>query len=346
MKRRLSVVLVLTLIVSYAALISMPLREKAAAQETVDYVTAFDFSALADKYATAHSLDWTVRVWEASSNQLLHTIQVPDYRNRAGSSYKLASIRSVVFSPSGERLAIAPWGDMPGLILIVETASGETLLEISTPPILAIDWSPDGKYLVGEYDYTPLTHSEALGCFEDNIALWDTETGDELKQSRCGGGSVSLDWQPSGDKIIYTDSSQGVVFWDVNSWQKLYTLRANGVVSAAWSPSGDKLAAASVYSLVHIWDGNSGELLRGIRMRVLEHEIPKVFWSPDGKVIGIVVSNRIQLWDANTGESVFCAEIPEMIIGTALSPDGRIVVAPSIGDVVTLETTLSQTPNQ
>jgi hypothetical protein len=90
MKRRLSVVLVLTLIVSYATLISMPLREKAAAQETVDYVTAFDFSALADKYATAHSLDWTVRVWEASSNQLLHTIQVPDYRNRAGSSYKLA----------------------------------------------------------------------------------------------------------------------------------------------------------------------------------------------------------------------------------------------------------------
>ncbi len=341
MKRRLLVTLILVLMVGCAALIPKASAHETR-QETRDYVTAFDFSASADKYATAHSLDWAVRIWDASSNQLLHTIQVPDYRR--GEFSGPADIQKIVFSPSGDRLAIAPFGDMQGLILVVDSSSGETLLEISPPPVYAIDWSPDGKYLAGEYDYDPMTHPESFGCFDWTIALWDAETGDELKQSKCGGGS--LDWHPSDDKVIFPDSSRGVVVWDVKSWQKMYTFRVNGAVSAAWSPSGDTLAAVNVYGVVRIWDAHTHELLRRIRMRVFEHDYPRVFWGPDGKVIGVFTFNRIQLWDVNTGELIFFAEVREIIEGAALRPDGRIIAASSIDGVVTLETPLSQTPGQ
>ncbi len=157
MKRQLTTTLVFVLVVGYTALFSTSPCKKVAAHQppTGDYVIAFDFSIPANQYATGHvlydetgnELGWTVRIWDANNDQLLHTIQVPDLR---GSSIPQFSISRVVFSPSGDRLAISLWGDIPhSLIMIVDTSTGETLLEISDmPSIDTIDWSPDGKYLV------------------------------------------------------------------------------------------------------------------------------------------------------------------------------------------------------
>ncbi len=326
MKRQLSMVFVSVLIAGCVALVSVSLGIEVVAQETDNDITAFDFSASADKYATAHQAGWIVRIWDASDDQLLHTVQVPDFRNRATT---VASIDSLVFSPAGDLLAIGPWGDIPGLLLVVDTFTGETLLEISDmPPVTAIEWSPDGEYLAGFYDYSPLTEPESFGDLEHFIALWDIETGEELKQAMSGVSPESLDWSSSGDRIIFPDSAQGIVTWDVANWQTLATLPAEEVVSVAWS-SEEKAVFASTGAdgVVRIWDGNTGALLREISAGSVDEWLQRIFWSQDGNWIGITTAHSLRVWNADTGVSVFTYEAAMQIQGSALLADGRIVLA-------------------
>lgn len=257
-----------------------------------------------------------------------------------------ASINNVVFSPSGDKLAITQWGDVPGLIIIVEASTGETLLEISgMPPVTAIDWSSDGKFLAGFYDYSPLTESEVIGHLDHFIALWDAETGEEVKRAMSGISPRSMAWNPSGANIIFPDSTRGVVVWDVESWQELDVLPAERAISVAWNPAEDTFASAGVDGVVHIWDGSSGELIREIKMKPFERAYPRVFWSQDGQVVGATAGNRIEAWESSTGRRVFIEEVSRQVTGVVLQNDGRIMVAS--GDrVVTLDTPLSESPGE
>ncbi|HEX3050018.1 MAG TPA: WD40 repeat domain-containing protein, partial [Aggregatilineaceae bacterium] len=194
----------------------MPKNQQATGQVNNDTIYAFDYSAAAGMYATGH-YDWKIRIWDAATNTLLHTIQAPDLRpNGQGDVF---SIQQLAFSPSGERLAACFYAE-GGAILVIDTSTGQTLLDISEslPTMKAITWSSDGDRLAGIYEWSAIANE-----WDGWLALWDAGTGQEIRQTLIGGSPVSLDWHPSDDRLIYP-SYTGVSVWDTEQWQELVAI--------------------------------------------------------------------------------------------------------------------------
>jgi WD40 repeat protein len=161
------------------------------------------------------------------------------------------------------------------------------------------------------------------------LGLWDANTGEKLNDYFIGMTSpLFVDWHPSEAKVAFTTLDE-VVVWDIEHWQELYRLPADEVdaISVAWSPVGDRLASVGEEGIVRVWDGDTGDLLREIKMRAFERGLPRVFWSGDGNLVGAIVGNRIEAWNAQSGRRAFSEEVAQPVVGLIWKPDGRIIAA-------------------
>jgi WD40 repeat protein len=305
------------------------------AQEMGVSVVAFDYNALVDRYATAHS-DLTVRIWDAATDQLLHTVQVPDWRNNPAFEHYFFS--RLVFSPQGDRLAVSFWGHVGGFV-IIDTASGQIVLESSEdiPPVGPIAWSPDGEFLVGIY-YTSMTTAP-----DGFLTLRDSHTGQEINNHFISTSPVALDWHPFDTRLAFASLTH-IVIWDVEQWQEVYTIPAdeNEVVLVAWSPLGNVFVSFGTEGIVRLWDSETGQLQRAINAGYQEG-YQGIFWSQNGKWVGVTQANKLQLWNAQTGEAIFSYEAEKQILGAGVLADGSILFA-SGNTVERLETSLTARP--
>jgi transcriptional regulator with XRE-family HTH domain len=112
----------------------------------------------------------------------------------------------------------------PANILLDEDGNAET-------QVGAFLGSPDGSRLVGHGD--------------DGLMIWDTETG-ELLASNSGQGSLvfSIDWFPSGDRIVSFDKKGFVKVWDSVTGAELLRFEMPLTGISALSPDGTALALA------------------------------------------------------------------------------------------------------
>jgi len=176
------------------------------------------------------------------------------------------------------------------------------------------------------------------------LGLWDTHTGQEINNYLIGTSPIALDWQPSDARLAFADAAD-VVVWDVEQWQELYRVSAdeNGVISVAWSPSRDTFASIGIEDIIRLWDGNTGELQRAIDAGDSGKDVPGVFWSQSGDWVGVAYGQHIEIWDPETGVSVFSYEAEEQIAGVAVLSDGSIIFA-SVTTVEKLKPPLLATP--
>jgi len=301
-------------------LFTLCLGKQIIAQETTSPVIAFDFSAAAGKYATADG-DWTVHIWDAENDQLLHTVPVPDLQPPGTSD--IYSIKTIAFSPAGTMLAAALVGDAMGQIILIDTMLGEINRVIECPPIFTLDWSPDGKFLAGIYVYNPfVVHATSL------LGLWDANSGKQLNEYLIGESSVlTFDWHPSQAQLVFMTVAQTVV-WDMNRSETLYSLAENSL--AAWSPTGDRLVAVGPSKTIRLCDGSTGELKRELGFLPQWTEA-HLFWSSDGNWVGASDANEIRIWDTTTGELKFSTRLAEPVVGIVITPDGDMLYASASG---------------
>ena len=315
----------------------VPHVQRTAAQADSNWIEAFDYNAVVDRYAAASNL--TVRIWDAATDQLLHTVQIPD--PRSSPDFQQLYFGRLIFSPLGDRLAVSLYGDAGGGFVIIDASTGQIALQSSlhVPSVGPIAWSPDGDFLAGIYYYTPMT--PVLDGF---LGLWDTHTGQEINNYLIGTSPIALDWQPSDARLAFADAAD-VVVWDVEQWQELYRVSAdeNGVISVAWSPSRDTFASIGIEDIIRLWDGNTGELQRAIDAGDSGKDVPGVFWSQSGDWVGVAYGQHIEIWDPETGVSVFSYEAEEQIAGVAVLSDGSIIFA-SVTTVEKLKPPLLATP--
>lgn len=184
----------------------------------------------------------------------------------------------------------------------------------------AVAFSPDGKLLAG-------------GANGTGIKLWDVATG-EVKLTLEGHpyGTEALAFSPDGSMLV--SGSEKVRLWDVKTGrliremdEKKILVDSLGVQDVGFSPDGKSIASAGDHLI--IWDVETGNPIKQF-----ESGSYVVALSPDGKSIASATSEKVKLFDIETGKLKFEARQSDdyaRIQSLAFSPDGKLLASASLG---------------
>ena len=266
-----------------------------------------------------------------------------------------AGIRSVAWSPDGQRLATASW-DLTARVWDAATGRELLALEGHASGVLAVAWSPDGLRLAtGSADgtvkvwpasggrelrtlqghtglvfcvaWSPDGHRLATGSQDGTVRVWDTEAGRELHPPRASHEGVvrCVAWSPDG-KLLATGGRDKIVrVWDATTFRELCPPlkgHKSDVHSVAWSPDGLRLATGGGEGTAKVWSTSGGREL--LELRAHTSRVLSVTWSPDGKRLATGSQDgTAKVWDAAAGRQDLALKGHVYAVNSvAWSPDG------------------------
>nr|WP_322684703.1 ribosome assembly protein 4 [Nostoc sp. DedQUE07]MDZ8130659.1 ribosome assembly protein 4 [Nostoc sp. DedQUE07] len=203
-----------------------------------DEVNSVAYSPNGQQLASA-STDKTIKIWDASSGQLLKTL--------TGHSN---SVTSVAFSPNGQQLASASFDNT---IKIWDVSSGKLLKTLTghNKEVNSVTYSPNGQQL-------------ASASGDKTIKIWDVSSGKLLK-TLTGHSSliIGVAYSPNGKQLASASFDSTIKIWDISIGKPLKTLTgySSQVYSVAYSPNGEQLASASADKTIILWDFDFDNLL-------------------------------------------------------------------------------------
>ena len=276
------------------------------------------------KRIASHGADATVRLWDAASGQLLHSLHGHTGGGR------------VVFTPDSKRLVTAGGG---GKLLLWNVESGELVRMIDRDckgyRVVAI--SRDGNVLAACSDH-------ALMC------LWDLDTGRPIGarfhlirgvgRQKC----YALTFAPD-DRHVISGYKHYVMTMPVESTSSGRLDGQRDPQSAAFSPERRVLATGGGEGYVKFWD----VALRCPSGAIQAHDgaCHAVAYSADGRLLATGgADHAVRLWDPKTGRMVHLLEGHEgPVRSVAFSPEGLLASASDDGTVRLWEIrSLSQNP--
>jgi RNA polymerase sigma factor (sigma-70 family) len=235
----------------------------------------------------------------------------------------------LTFTPDGKALATTYEGKD---IRLIDFESGKTTrtfahdnpessLSGGQPQVLAIAFSPDGKWMA----------SGGYGNVKDDYfaRLWDVETGKEVRRfmhGRKGYGVRSLAFSPDG-KTLATLGTQGGAFlrlFDVATGKERRAFPKDGEYrtrpgSVAFAPDGKAVAVA--LNSIHLYDVATGEERLHIDRKAFD---PR--FTDGGKTLVAAVDGAIRRWDTATGKSLMAEAGDNAVEQVFVTPDGGRVV--------------------
>jgi len=290
-----------------------------------NHVVSVAFSPDTNVLATL-ALDGVVRLWEIHSQR-----EVTDF-----SSIEMMGegLGYVLFSPDGKTLAI---GEGKGGIRLFDWRTGKvtlppvfrtTKLRNSWEGIMALAFSPDGKYLAAAY------------WPDSQVYLWDLKAGGEATMLSGHTALIrALAFSPDNQTLASASDDSTVRLWDVRRKTPIRRLQGHlrNVAALAWSPDGKDLASGSQDGSVRYWD--PALTPDAIPYQKLSSPI-KLFalaFSPDsGRMITVRrADGAVVLWDAASLREIEKLEfVGTNQLSVALSQDGRLLaVADCVGRV-------------
>src|SRR5262249_53113583 len=134
------------------------------------------------------------------------------------------------FSPDGRTLAV---GTADGILRLLDpkgVRSPRVLLMDHVLPIVAVDWSPDGKLLAVGTQWAPF------------VVFWDPEAGRVVRTLRLDSDILDLTWSPDGKYLAIR--AGGIQLWEAATARLHPPLPIpNGPL--AWSPDSKALAVGN-----------------------------------------------------------------------------------------------------
>ncbi len=302
-------------------------------------------------YGDTGGLDFSVRIWNAESGELVHVLEGHTGR-----------VTSLAFSPSGTELASAGldqnvfvWDVERGVQLGATAGSTVAYLPDGTR-LLTANWAQDYVSIWNMLDDTsrlidktglrgrtvavsPDGELAAAGLDTGVTRVYELETGAVLHELDSGdnvGGrgpddwwnsTTSLDFDGSGERLLTAGGSGEVKVWSVATGELELTLAGHvqAVTNARFSAEGKWIVSSGLDGTLRFWDGTTGEALE-----VLHGHDGAVAAMDVGPVADRIVSGSLdktlRVWDGQPGAATTLfvgMAIPNFRpFGLAFSPDG------------------------
>lgn len=238
----------------------------------------------------------SVKIWDCSKNQPI------DHLQNSG----LLSIRGVMYSPDGRRLACWGTGQSKNNGVLWDIATKKKICYFDTFHDRAdIAFSPDGRWF-------------ASG---NSKRIWDSATGDEVFQLPIKG---VLAFSPDGRWLAARYEKGTVKVWNWVTKKEAMTLesKAEFPYSLAFSPDARRLVTHGPV-LTKVWSMETGKetlTLAGI-------DYSKVRFCPNGRSLIAVGQNSVRVWDTVTAEGAYYFGRPDdcEIRAITISPNNRLI---------------------
>ena len=236
-------------------------------------------------------------------------------------------IKSLGFPPR----SISPdWRFYASDHAVVDVESGTPLISLTeTDGERALStFSHDGRYVAVSTN----------GGRSDGTRIRIVRTADGSVVSRFGRRTVfSMAFHPDSERLA-SGHWDNVTLWNALTGQRMALLRGFGryVYGIGFSADGTLLAAGTDAGVLQLWNVATGQRLRSIDLGGGQLSDP--VFSPDGRLVavGAYGFGTVSVVDVQSGEIVGMARVSGLGCGSvAFSPDGRYLITPSTGGLVT-----------
>lgn len=312
------------------------------------------------RFLVSSGLDLTLRVWNATSHQILQTVRrsssnmptdgviyhliyesdgktvlaaqldgrfvhwaVDDQGLLSAEQTLLQTQRSIsklLVQPGGSKLATL---DQTGRIEILDPSSGQTLQSLLTYAAQPdrLAWSSDGAWIA------------AGSSSSQSMLVWNTHTRQLVQRSEGFENAImDLAFSPNGGELAVSDESDQIQLLDTATGKRSLTLPVYMMESVlAFSPHGDILATAS-YKL-QLWQLSDGSLLHEMD---LQDEAFSISFSPNGKLLAIATRKGVELWDLSLNRQLSSWQFEQSDLRKAVFRWGTEANSPLNGAVVAL----------
>jgi len=262
-----------------------------------------------------------VHLWEVASGRKLRSLVALDRGNKANTG-RIIGIYGLAFLRDGKLLAASEGSDG---IRLWEVATGKDLgrLEHRRPDRMV--------------NLLAAATTLASATPDGTIRFWDAGKRRKLRTIKLKDGAGVIAISPDGSKLLvgnerylyekngkFTGIEGKFFLWDVAADKEIrHWTVPHQVRTAAFSPDGRWLAFSHL-GIIDIWDSAGKKLIRRIKHRA--GQVSHTAFSPDGKTLASQGALSIQLWNLDTGTSLFSGHDGH-VDSVAFSPDGKRLVS-------------------
>jgi WD40 repeat protein len=271
----------------------------------------------------------------------------------------------VAFNPDGTIVAsdgaTAP-GDVSGNLSLWSFPGGQLMKQLPTRPVaISGDWkyyasvhgvgemetgkslisAPDNVYPLFAFSADSRYVAESLpggGIHKTHIRVVDLASGKQV--SAFGRHDLfSIAISPDGTTLA-SGHWDLITLWNMFTGKRVAVLRGFGryVYGLSFSRDGRLLAAGTDVGKVEIWDVDRRAKLHSLDPAGAYDYVSKPAFSPDGRLVavGIYGTGTVFLIDVNSGKVLDRKKVSDLGCGSvAFSPDGRYLITPSTGGLIT-----------
>ncbi len=274
-----------------------------------------------DGKTVASKSGWTTQIWDVNTGALLSILET-ETEQGIPLARSTAANRVVVADNNNDTLRLLDATEK-NLICTLRTKSS-----YHSPHIYSVAFSLDGQLLVSGSE------------IEDEISLWDAQTGEFIHKLTGGQRFKTLVFHPTGKQIAGISQGKTICLWDTKTGEQkhVFTKHSAEVTCLAFSPNGQLLVSGSVDLTIRFWDTETGENVRTLHGH--KSAVTSFAFSPDAELLASGSSNgTIRFWQLNTSMELRRYKFSghtRYINSVAFSPDAKLLATGSTDGTVLL----------